>query len=94
MKALYARDKKRRELVIKYWVQRQKLKNLKKRYPTKEWVKLLESLPVDSSNVRVKNRCILTYSARAVFKEYKLNRMMFKEKIESEEIKGIKRAKW
>lgn len=49
---------------------------------------------MDSSNVRVKNRCILTYSARAVFKEYKLNRMMFKEKIESEEIKGIKRAKW
>ncbi len=51
-------------------------------------------LPRDASATRVKNRCVLTGRARAINKETRLSRIMFRQLAHVGLLPGYSKASW
>ena len=93
------RDLKRRVTVKKYAAKRAELEaiiaNIKMsdedRYMARQ---KLQSLPRDSSPVRLRNRCALTGRPRGVFSKFGLGRTKLREFAMRGEIPGIIKASW
>lgn len=47
-----------------------------------------------SSIIKVRNRCLLNNCSKAVFKDYKLNRISLREQILMGNMLGMKKASW
>lgn len=83
MKYLIKKDKKKRNIVKKYELKRLVLKsiisdqNLNIRIRTNTYT-ILSNMNLNSSLVRVKNRCIVTGRSRFVFSKYKISRFTLK----------------
>lgn len=56
--------------------------------------KKLTKLSKNASKVRIKNRCIITGRSKAVYKDFRLSRFMFRELALSGRLPGIKKASW
>ena len=99
MKSLIEKDKKRRKLCTIYEKKRTILNyiyqnlNLPFDIRYKAYEKLL-LLPRNSSLTRLRNRCVITNRPRAVYKKFKLSRLMFRKLASQGEIPGIKKASW
>lgn len=99
-KAVIARnDIKRAKLVNKYAARRAKLKNILQDPQASEkekWMarQELQSLPRNSSPVRLQNRCKLTGRAHAVYRRVGLGRNKFRELAMNGEIPGLTKASW
>ena len=52
------------------------------------------AVPRDSSMVRVRNRCMLTGRPRAVYREFRLSRHMFRELALAGRLPGIVKYSW
>lgn len=99
MKSRIERDKKKRNLVLKFEKKRLFLKSIandmlvpkKQRF---EATLELASLPRSSSKVRVKNRCLLTGRSKSVYRELKISRIMLRELCSSGMIPGLKKSSW
>ena len=92
-------DKKRRKLVFKHETKRLEYKSIIKnlnlpkevRY---EYVSKLNNLNRNSSQIRVRNRCILTGRGRSIYSFCKLSRLKFRELAAQGRLVGIKKASW
>lgn len=86
-KAWVAKQARRVALVKKYADVRRKLKKEKN-------FAALAKLPRDSSPTRSHNRCMLTGRSKAVYRKFKVCRIMLRELALAGKIPGMKKASW
>lgn len=86
-KGLVAREKKRQKLVDQYAELRKELKK------NGDW-DALQSLPRNSSPVRLRNRCMMTGRPRGYISKFGVSRLVFREMALKGEIPGVKKASW
>ena len=99
MKAQIERDLKRRNSVKKYEKYRMRLKKIirNKMFSVNERQiaqDILDSLPRDSSKIRVHNRCLLTGRPKGVYRDFGLSRVKLRELALSGKLPGISKASW
>ena len=93
------RDLKRRETVEKFSAKRAELKaiigNSKLSEEERSEARLkLQTLPRNSSPVRLRNRCSLTGRPRGVFSKFGLGRIKLREYVMRGEVPGVVKASW
>lgn len=98
-KKMIRRDKKRRQMVADYEMEKLRFKAIVKNKLLPEIVqkKAREEMakhPRDSSIARLRNRCVLTGRPRAVLREYGLCRMKFRDLADHGYISGMTRSTW
>jgi small subunit ribosomal protein S14 len=99
MKNFISRDLKKRNLYSHYVLKRveyQSLINdisLSKDFRRQIQI-LLNSLPRNSSRVRIQNRCILTGRGHSVLRFCKLSRIQFRELAVQGLLMGVKKSSW
>lgn len=99
MSNLIFRDQKRRKLYKKLEHQRILYKSIihdlhiSKKYRFESTLQL-NKLPRNSSQTRIKNRCILTGRGKAVYKKFKLSRISFRELALKGMLPGVLKASW
>ena len=86
-KGLLAREVKRQRMVEKYASLRKELKE-------KGDYEALQSLPKNSSPVRLHKRCMLTGRPRGYYRKFGISRLAFREMALRGEIPGIKKSSW
>jgi len=86
-KSVVARNTKRERMVAKYAEKRAKLK------AEGAWEEL-QKLPLNSSPVRVKNRCGITGRAHGYMRAFGLSRIKFRELANEGKIPGIRKSSW
>ena len=98
-----AREKKRREAVIKYAERRKELKErLRQLSASDEFnpaeaqaiAEELQKLPRDASPVRLHNRCALTGRPRGYIRKFGVCRNVFRELAVEGKIPGIRKSSW
>ena len=97
--ALINREQKRRETVKKFAAKRAELlamiSNMKLSDEERAAARLkLQTLPRNSSPVRLRNRCALTGRPRGTFRKFGLGRIKVREFAMRGEIPGIVKASW
>ena len=93
------RDKKRRVLIQKYEEKRRLYQYLAcdMHLPKEvrfEYALCLNKLPRNSSLVRRQNRCIETGRSKAVYKQFRLSRIRFRELARQGLLPGVFKASW
>ena len=93
------RDLKRRATVEKFATKRADLKavisNVKLSEEERAAARVkLQTLPRNSSPVRVRNRCLLTGRPRGVFSKFGLGRIKLREYVMRGEVPGVIKASW
>jgi small subunit ribosomal protein S14 len=99
MSNLIYRDKKKRNLHLKYETQRLEYKSILNDLSLPKELRYnimlaLNKLPRNSSKVRIKNRCILTSRTHSVLRICKLSRIKFRELASQGLLMGIKKSSW
>ncbi len=97
--ALINRDEKRREMVKKYAAKRADLLaiiNDASRSDDERFAARLkfQSLPRNSSPVRLRNRCKLTGRPRGVYRKFGLGRSKLRDFVMRGEVPGMTKASW
>jgi len=92
-------DIKRRYLVRKYEVQRMLYKSLSQNMSLATRVRRtallkLSKLPRNSTLCRIRNRCVISGRARAVYRQFRLSRLCFREAAAHGYLPGIFKASW
>ncbi|HTO38627.1 MAG TPA: 30S ribosomal protein S14 [Brumimicrobium sp.] len=85
--SMKARERKRQALVEKYAEKRKALKE------AGDW-EALQKLPLNSSKVRLHNRCNLTGRPKGYIRQFGISRVTFREMALAGKIPGIKKASW
>lgn len=97
-KSLIEREKKRIDLVKKYRSKRIEFrKGLKQSSSFKNKLKFsfkLQELPLNSSPVRLKNRCLQTGRSHGYFRDFGLCRNVLREMANEGLIPGVRKASW
>jgi small subunit ribosomal protein S14 len=93
------RDKKRRETVKKYAAKRAELtaaaNDIKASQEDRREARIkLQSLPRNSSPVRLRNRCALTGRPRGVYSKFGIGRSKLRELMMRGEVPGVTKASW
>lgn len=93
------REEKRRRLVKKFAAKRLQLKSIINDISQSEEDRAsarvtLETLPRDSSECRLRNRCQITGRPRGVFRKFGLCRNKIREYAMKGEIPGVVKASW
>jgi small subunit ribosomal protein S14 len=96
---LIEREQKRRETVKKYAAKRAELtasaNDLKASPEDRREARIkLQSLPRNSSPVRLRNRCALTGRPRGVFSKFGIGRSKLRELMMRGEVPGVTKASW
>jgi small subunit ribosomal protein S14 len=99
IKYLNLKDKSRRHKFSHVEFERLRLKsilynrslllNLRMSYGVK-----LSSLPKDGSQVRLKNRCLITNRGQSIYRLFHLSRITLKEFVGLNRISGIRKSSW
>ena len=98
-KSMINRQKKREKLVRKYAAKRELLKqqstDLKLSPEERQEARAkLSKLPRNSSPVRLRTRCVVSGRPRAVYKEFMLSRIAFRELALQGRLPGIHKSSW
>lgn len=98
-KSMIAREKKRSELVDKYYERRQALKAIVSSHTATDEEKLeadtkLQKLPRDSSPTRQRNRCNLTGRPHGYYRKFGLGRNKLRESVMRGDVPGVTKASW
>lgn len=98
-KSMIAREAKRAQLIKKYEVKRNELKELIRSpntsYEDKETALLqLQKLPRDSSKSRLRNRCNLTGRPHGYYRKFGLSRNKLREATMRGDVPGLTKASW
>lgn len=98
-KSSIAKQRKRQKMVNLKWEKRQALKAVvrdmnKSDDERLEAIHKLNSLPKNSSPIRLKNRCRITGRARGFLRKFQLSRLCFRELANAGMIPGITKASW
>lgn len=96
-KSLLNRNAKRQILCERHAQKRLELKNKIKESGLSmadriKYIQKLDGMPVDSSKVRVRNRCAVTGRGRGYYRDYGISRIMLR--LYPHYIPGIKKASW
>ncbi|AQX54496.1 30S ribosomal protein S14 [Priestia flexa] len=86
-KSKVVKERKRQQLVEKYALLRQELKE-------KGDYEALQKLPRDSSPTRLKNRCRVTGRPRGYLRQFQMSRIAFRELAYKGQVPGVKKASW
>ena len=89
----------RKKIVSKFDNRRKILKKkiMQKDLTMEERFKLqskLNDLPRDSSNIRVRNRCLITGRTRGVYRKFGLSRIKLRELTMSGSLPGVVKSSW
>ena len=79
---------KRREAIVKKYADIRRQLKKDKNYSA------LAKLPRDSSPTRLRNRCQITGRSRAVYRKFKVCRIMLRELALAGQIPGLRKASW
>ena len=95
----HARERKRQKLVKNYAERRAALKKIIINPETSEEDRRnamfkLSSLPRDSAKVRQTSRCQVTGVSRAVYRKFRLNRIIFRSMAHEGMLPGVVKASW
>lgn len=98
-KSMINRQKKREKLVRKYAAKRAELKRRasdlslspEERMEARE---KLAALPRNASPVRLRTRCVVSGRPRAVYREFMLSRIAFRELALEGKLPGVHKASW
>lgn len=98
-KSMINRQKKREKLVRKYAAKRAELKRRasdmslspEERMGARE---KLAALPRNASPVRLRTRCVVSGRPRAVYREFMLSRIAFRELALEGKLPGVHKASW
>jgi small subunit ribosomal protein S14 len=98
-KAVINREQKRREVVEKFAAKRNALNAIATTVSLSEEDRAtarqkIQTLPRNSSPVRLRNRCALTGRPRGVFSKFGLGRTKLREYAMRGEIPGVVKASW
>lgn len=98
-KSSVEKEKKRERLVKIKWEKRQHLKKIisdvtKSDEERMDAVKKLNSLPKNSSPIRLRNRCSITGRSRGYLRKFKMSRLCFREMASEGLIPGVTKASW
>lgn len=98
-KSVIVRNQKRIRLVAKYAAKRAELKAALANPETTDEEfyqaqRKLNSLPKNSSPVRIRNRCSITGRPRAYIRKYGLSRITFRELALAGKIPGVTKSSW
>jgi small subunit ribosomal protein S14 len=85
--SVIARNQKRIRMAKKYAVKRDALKKSGD-------LEGLQSLPRNSSPVRIKNRCFSTGRSKGFMRDFGLSRIAFRELANSGRVPGVKKSSW
>lgn len=93
------RDKKRRFLYSKYELKRLELASIIQDLTVSKEIRYkniqeLNKLPRNSSQIRIKNRCILTGRGHSVLRFCSLSRLKFRELAAQGLLMGVTKASW
>lgn len=93
------RDKKRRFLYSKYELKRLELTSIIQDLTVSKEIRYkniqeLNKLPRNSSQIRIKNRCILTGRGHSVLRFCSLSRLKFRELAAQGLLMGVTKASW
>ena len=98
-RSMIERDKRRKELAVKYAAKRRELRDKVKntRLPDEErYAAMIEmqKLPRDSARSRQRSRCGLTGRPRGVYSKFGLARSKLRELMMKGEVPGVLKASW
>jgi small subunit ribosomal protein S14 len=98
-KSMIARETKRKQLVKKFGVKRDALKETIRdpntSFEDKEAAQLkLQKMPRDSSVTRVRNRCNLTGRPHGYYRKFGLSRNKLREATMRGDVPGVVKASW
>ena len=98
-KSMINREEKREKTVAKYAKVRAELKAIIKNPKASDeerWAATLklQSLPRDSSPVRLRNRCALTGRPRGVYRKFGIARNKLRDLMMRGEVPGVVKASW
>jgi len=98
-RAMIAKQVRRKKMVDRKWTERQELKKIVRSLSVSDEQRLeaqnkLNSLPKNSSPVRLRNRCILTGRPRGYLRKFQMSRICFRELANSGIIPGVVKASW
>ena len=85
--SVIVRNEKRQRMVAKYAERREALRKAGDREG-------LQKLPLNSSPVRLRNRCIVTGKGKGIFRKYGLCRNQFRQLALEGKIPGVRKASW
>lgn len=86
-KAIIARNERRAKLVTKFAAKRAELKAAGDMLG-------LQKLPRNSSEVRLRRRCLVTGRGRGVYRKFGLCRNMFRQLALEGKIPGVRKSSW
>lgn len=98
-KSMIVKNIRRKQIVERYKVRRDELKNIIKSSKSSELEKYearlkLEKMPRDSNPIRIRNRCVVTGRPRSYYRKFGLSRITFREMALKGQIPGITKASW
>lgn len=98
-RAMIAKQIRRKKMVDRKWTERQELKKIVRSLNVSDEQRFeaqnkLNSMPKNSSPVRLRNRCILTGRPRGYLRKFQMSRICFREMANSGIIPGIVKASW
>ncbi|WP_230659266.1 30S ribosomal protein S14 [Psychrobacter sp. I-STPA10] len=98
-KSMINRELKREKMVAKYAEKRARLKDIISDSNASDEERLdamleLQSLPRNSSPVRLRNRCGLTGRPHGYFRKFGLSRNMLRERVMQGDVPGVRKASW
>jgi small subunit ribosomal protein S14 len=98
MKAIIANDTKKRKRFLKTELTQKVLKSLSKAKTLTDfqqwWIPLHQTNFLQSSRVKIHNRCVLTGRGASVSRYYQLSRIQFRELGRSGQITGLQKSSW
>ena len=98
-KSMINRELKREKMVAKYAEKRANLKAIISDVNASDEDRLdamleLQSLPRNSSPVRLRNRCAITGRPHGYFRKFGLSRNMVRERVMQGDVPGVRKASW
>jgi small subunit ribosomal protein S14 len=97
-KSMIQREIKRQRLVMKYAKKREMLKQqIKEASSLKEKFNLnrkLQQLPLNSSPVRLHNRCMITGRPKGFYRDFGLSRHVLRELAHQGFLPGVRKSSW
>lgn len=98
-KSMINRELKREKMVAKYAEKRAKLKAIISDTNASDEERMdaileLQSLPRNSSPVRLRNRCGVTGRPHGYFRKFGLSRNILRERVMQGDVPGVRKASW
>ena len=98
-KSMINRELKREKMVAKYADKRIKLKETINDMTASDEERMeamleLQSLPRNSSPVRLRNRCAITGRPHGYFRKIGVSRHMWRERVKQGAVPGVRKASW